>query len=123
MDWNLILSQVITAVLIALLPPLAVAAIRFLWAQGKLVWEKAKTWNPAVTALIEQAAQFAVIAAEQAGAAKLITDRKAYALKVAEAWLAERGLTIDLDLLDAAIEKAVYDEFKSDKPRLPALPR
>ena len=65
----------------------------------------------------------AVRAAEQAGAAGLIHDKRAYAFNVAEKWLKARGVTLDIDLIYAAIEAAVYKEFnesKAEKPRTTA---
>jgi len=70
-----------------------------------------------VTELIEEAAVFAVQAAEQAGAAELIKDKKEYAIQIAEAWLEANHITTDIDLIDAAIEKAVLELFNSgEKP-------
>lgn len=115
MDWTGILSRVLEAILVAVLPVLFASLAGFLVAKAKLLWAQAKEWNPTVTDLAERAARFAVIAAEQAGAAKLIEDKKAYALGIAELWLKERDITIDLKLLDAAIEKAVLEAFKPEK--------
>ena len=114
MEWMPILSKVIEAILIAILPPLVVALITFLIAKAKDAWERAKQWNPTVTEYIEQAARFAVQAAEQAGAAELIKDKKEYAIQIAEAWLVANHITTDIDLIDAAIEKAVLELFNSD---------
>lgn len=111
-----IVSKVLEAVLIAILPPLAAAMVAWMVAKAKEGWARAKLWNPTVTDLIEEAAKFAVRAAEQAGAAELIADKKAYALQIAEAWLAQRNITTDLDLIDAAIEAAVLELFNEDKP-------
>ena len=115
MDWMPVLSKVIEAILIAILPPLVVALITFLIVKAKEVWERAKQWNPTVTQYLERAASFAVQAAEQAGAAGLIKDKKEYAIQIAEAWLAANHITTDLHLIDAAIEKAVLELFNSDE--------
>lgn len=56
-------------------------------------------------------ASMAVMAAEQAGLAGLVSDKKAAAIDFAEALLADRGMTVDLNALDAAIEAAVADEL------------
>ncbi len=114
MEWMPILSKVIEAVLVVLLPPLVVAVVGFIWAKAKEMWEKAKAWNPTITEYLEQAAEFAVIAAEQAGAAKLIEDKKQYAIKIAEQWLEARHVTVDISLIDAAIEKAVLELFRPE---------
>lgn len=114
-DWNVILSQVLQAVLIVVLPPVAVFVVKFLEAKIKVLWEEAKAWSPTITQLVEQAARFAVVAAEQAGAAQLIQDKKAYAIKVAGDWLLEHGVDVNLDLVSAAIEKAVLEYFHPDR--------
>ena len=115
MEWMPVLSKVLEAILIAILPPLAVALVSFVVAKAKEVWARAKQWNPTVTQYLEQAARFAVQAAEQAGAAELIEDKKQYAIQIAEAWLAANHITTDIDLIDAAIEKAVLELFNSGK--------
>ena len=115
MEWNDVLSAMLQSVLTYLLPVLAVALTGFLVAKIKSLWAEAKAWNPEITTLLEQAATFAVLAAEQAGAAELIESKKAYAFDIAERWLELRGVHIDLDLIDAAIEAAVYEQFNAGK--------
>ena len=114
MEWMPILSKVIEAILIAILPPLAVVIVSAAVAYAKKLWGDLKLRYPSVTELIEEAAVFAVQAAEQAGAAALIEDKKQYAIQIAEAWLAANHITTDIDLIDAAIEKAVLELFNSD---------
>ena len=114
MEWMPILSKVIEAILIAILPPLAVVLVSVVLAHAKKLWADLKQRYPSVTDLVEQAAVFAVQAAEQAGAAELIKDKKEYAIQIAEAWLVANHITTDIDLIDAAIEKAVLELFNSD---------
>ena len=117
MEWMPILSKVIEAILIAILPPRVAFLVSIGLAYAKRVWGDLKQRYPTVTELVEEAAKFAVQAAEQAGAAELIEDKKAYAIKIAEAWLEANHITTDLDLIDAAIEKAVLELFNSgEKP-------
>jgi len=110
-----VLSAVLQKLLEYFLPILVVALVGFLAAKIKYWLAEAKSWNPKITSLLEQAAVFAVMAAEQAGAAKLIKDKKVYAFDIAERWLELRGVHIDLDLIDAAIEAAVYEKFNAGK--------
>ena len=112
---EVILSSMLQSVLAYILPILAVSLVSFLIAKAKEAWEKAKDWNPSVTRLLEESVHVAVQAAEQAGAAGLITDKRAYAFDVAEKWLKARGVSIDIDLIYAAIEAAVYQEFNKPK--------
>ena len=116
MEANEILSAVVQALLEFLLPIAAVAIISAIVSWAKLLWTKAKSWNPDATYLLEEAAKVAVTAAEQAGAAYLINDKKAYAMDIAERWLAEHGIHLDIELIDAAVEAAVYRQFNSEKP-------
>ena len=111
MEWMPILSKVIEAILIAILPPLAVVLVSVVLAHAKKLWADLKQRYPSVTDLVEQAAVFAVQAAEQAGAAEFIKNKKQYAIQIAEAWLEANHITTDIDLIDAAIEKAVLELF------------
>jgi len=115
MENNIILSAVLQGLLEFLLPIVAVAIISALVSWAKLLWAKAQSWNPDTTDLLEEAAKIAVTAAEQAGAAKLINDKKVYAMDVAEKWLEQHGVHLDFELIDAAIEAAVYEQFNTDK--------
>jgi len=115
MEWMPVLSKVLEAILIAILPPLVAFLVSVGLAYAKRVWGDLKQRYPTVTELIEEAAVFAVQAAEQAGAAELIKDKKEYAIQIAEAWLAANHITTDLHLIDAAIEKAVLELFNSDE--------
>lgn len=117
MEWNQILSAVLQSLLEFLLPIVAVAIISALISWAKLLWEKAKTWNSPATDLLEQAAIVAVTAAEQAGLSGLIKDKREYAFEIAEAWLKKNGITIDTDLIYAAIEAAVWKEFNSPEAK------
>jgi hypothetical protein len=113
MENNVILSAVLQVLLEFLLPIVAVAIISALVSWAKLLWAKAKSWNPDTTDLLAEAAKVAVTAAEQAGAAKLISDKKVYAMDIAERWLEQHGIRLDIELIDAAIEAAVYQQFNS----------
>ena len=114
MDWMPVFSKVIEAILIAILPPLVAFLVSIGLAYAKRVWGDLKQRYPSVTELIEEAAVFAVQAAEQAGAAELIADKKQYAIQIAEAWLVANHITTDIDLIDAAIEKAVLELFNGN---------
>lgn len=113
MQWDVVLSSVLQAVLIVLLPPLVAAAVKWLLARAAMAMESVRISRPELAELIEKAADFAVKAAEQAGIAELIEDKKKYALEVAEKWLESYKVTVDLELLSAAIEKSVLELFNS----------
>ena len=105
--------------LIYFLPILASALLAYLYAQFRLAWAKFKAIKPDVAWMLEQAAAMAVKAAEQAGAAGYIHDKKLYALMVASKWLKANGVPLDMDLIDAAIEAAVFEELNRER-KLPA---
>jgi hypothetical protein len=109
-----LLAKVGEQVLLAVLPLLAVALAGWLVAQGKLAWVRAKEYAPNLMGALAEAAAFAVQAAEQSKLAGLIVDKKAEALTVAELYLQSLGFKVDLHLIDAAIEKAVFEAFPQD---------
>lgn len=85
-------------------------------------WLKAK-YSEAVAGMTnEQRAYFswavsvAVQAAEQSGLAGKITDKKAFAISAVENLLAQRGIKMDLQAIDDAIEAAVWTELNSYDP-------
>ena len=113
MDWNELLSTVLQGVLIAVLPTLTAAFVRWAWAQADKVWDMIQAAQPTVAGVLDEVALFAVKAAEQAGAGDFTIEKKDYALDVAQRWLAAQGLRIDTDLVGAAIEKAVLEVFNT----------
>lgn len=79
------------------------------------IWQDLKAGNPDEVYLIEQIALMAVKAAEQEAIGGFIKDRKAYAIKMAEAWLAKYGIKLDEEVLAGIIEAAVKDALNRDK--------
>lgn len=61
-------------------------------------------------ALLKQIAGRAVLMAEQVSEDN--AEKKRLAMETAEKWLKQYGIEIDLDVLEAAIEAAVFDELK-----------
>jgi hypothetical protein len=108
-------SALIQNVLMGFVPVLASLLVAYLFAQFKLAWAKFQAARPDITSQMEWAARIAVNAAEQAGSAGIIAGKKEYALDFAEKWLKAQGFTVDLHLLDGAIEAAVYEELNKDK--------
>ena len=107
--------KLIENVLLAFLPVLASLAVGALYAWARKTWAQFKEHSPDIAYILEEAASMAVMAAEQAGAAGYITEKKEYALGIAQAFLNAKGIKIDLALLDAAIEAAVFKELNSNK--------
>jgi hypothetical protein len=110
LDFSTILQAILLAVISAVVPSL----VRWLQAQAAHNLAMARSFQPELTDWLTECADFAVKAAEQTGLSGMIEDKKQYALSVAEAWLDAKGIPIDLHLLDAAIEKAVLENFPHD---------
>ena len=112
---NDFLSALLQNLILAFAPVLASLITAWLIAQIKLVWQKAQNARPDLMDQLEWAARTAVSAAEQAGAAKLIEDKREYAIGVAGMWLNSKGLNVDIEMIEAAIEAAVWSEINSSK--------
>ena len=109
------LSQFLQYFLMFALPALASIAASWLIARAKSAWLQFKTEHNGAGWILEQTASMAVKAAEQAKLSGFITDKKTYAIEIAEKRLADYGVKIDLDAIDAAIEAAVMTEFNKAK--------
>jgi nickel-dependent lactate racemase len=104
-------------------------AVPFVVQLARAYTEKAKaeikaTLGQANYTILQQAASFAVAAAEQSGLTGLIAStgkaKKQFAMETAQAWLESVGFGhIDLDRIDDAIEAKVHDMNAWEK--LPAI--
>ena len=115
-DFWALANQALELLLRLLMPVL----VGFVVAWGTGLYLKGKAWletkvSAEIAAQLYNAARIAVFAAEQSGLAGLIvntaTSKKAYAVGVAEQWLAARKINLDLDIIANAIEAAVREEF------------
>lgn len=104
-EWNVITSQVITAVLKVIIP-VAVALV-LKWA-GEL-WLKIKGENPELADVLSYAAELAVEASEQIFGSGQGEQKKEYAIKAIQNVLSEYGLVIDVEVIADAIEREVYE--------------
>lgn len=107
-----LVSGVLQAVLLAVLPVLAGVAVK--WLLEKVKGEVQKLDKDQL-ATLQWVAGIAVAAAEQARLAGLVHDKKVYAVSIIDAWLQARGIQIDVALIDAAIEASVFDQFNASK--------
>jgi len=112
------LQLLIEAVITAALPIVIHRSVMFLEARAKSIWssiDSEKRW------LIKEAVRTAVLAAEQSGLSnELMATGKAkkdYALRMAQNYLTEFGIEIDLSVLDSMIESIVWEELKKDLPK------
>ncbi len=100
-------SEFLQNVLMGVGVPLAVSGIFFLIAWGKKMWAEAKALKPDLMEQVERIAMLVVDAAEQAGVDAIIEDKLKYATDLAEKYLAQQGITVDLDIMIAEIRAAV----------------
>lgn len=101
--------EIVLPVLATALAGLVVAWITKIVNQVKSKLSQEAQWY------IEQAVTSAVLAAEQLNLSGKIEDKKDYALQVAEQWLAEKKIKIDLAKLSDLIEAEVMSQFNRDK--------
>lgn len=115
MEFNDVLSLFLQSFLTAVVPLLASMLVA--WAAPKViqVWKDLKAGNPEEIYLLEQIAAMAVNAAEQEAIAGYIADRKEYAVSVAEMFLKNHGIKLDISVIAAAIEAAVKQELNPEK--------
>lgn len=108
-------SKFVEQMLLYFLPILASALLGLILMGFRLLWVKFKQAQPKLASILEFVAYKSVVAAEQAGAAGIIDGKKEYALEVAQKWLKAQGLNIDTQVIGAAIEAAVWEEFNQWK--------
>ena len=65
--------------------------------------------------ILDTAIKIAINAAEQLKLKDAMVDKKTEALKIAQKYLADHKVQIDLSTLDAAIEAAVFEAFNAGK--------
>lgn len=114
MDWKEVLSSFAMQILLYLAPIIASLVAAWVFAKAKAAWNEFKQQQPTLVDYLEDFAEFAVLAAEQAGVGKLGEEKRKYAFDVIEKLLAAKGLVVDIDLIYAAIERAVLLEFNKD---------
>jgi hypothetical protein len=96
--------KLLQGILSASLPPLAVALTAWL---VQKIREMGKQINADTMESIRIAVGIAVDAAEQAGAARLIDDKKTYAIELSQVFLDKQGIKVDVSLLAGLVEAAV----------------
>jgi hypothetical protein len=110
-DWTELLSQLLMAVLTIVIPALAAYAAKWLKAKADAIVLEAEAFAPDWADALREVAMIAVGAAEQSKLAGLIEDKREYAFEIAEKWLLAKGFDIDIDLIYAAIEREVIQQF------------
>lgn len=105
------LSELAEGILLAFVPVLVSMITAWLLAKARMAWAQYKEANANYSWLLESIAVIAVKAAEQSKIAGLIEDKKSYAVQVAQQWLNDKGFSVDLAIIEAAIEAAVFEEI------------
>ena len=105
------LSEFVQAFLMASIPPLAGMLAAYLVGLIRKTWLDVQAKSGEWSWVLDEAARMAVRAAEQMKLADIIGDKKQYAVATVDAFLKEKGFTVDLSLIEAAIEAAVLREF------------
>ncbi|MBP5461547.1 MAG: phage holin [Lachnospiraceae bacterium] len=104
-----LINKILQAVLEAALPILVSALAAWVIAKTAELCKKLKEKNPDIYASLYNIASVAVRSAEQLIGSKHGQEKKEYAKKVISKYLEARGIVLDLDLIEAAIESAVYN--------------
>lgn len=109
-------ASVLNAILLAALPTLAVALTGATLVWARKTWAEFRSTQPSVADLVAMYVRIGVEAAEQAGAAKSVANKKAYAMNVARLWLEKHGLgNVDIELISAEVERQVWAMKASQK--------
>ena len=123
-DWNVIATEVLKAVL----PILATALTVWVLVKVKEVWSNLQAQKPDVAGYIMSIAGFAVAIAEQLKQSGKLPNNeaaKAYACNYIESVLKAKGIVVDidpwLDIIADAVEGAVYQENKYNDLPWPEL--
>jgi hypothetical protein len=111
-------SVLIQGLVELLLVPLLLMAVAWMYAKARTAWQRYKDTHREESYWISYVINKVVMAAEQMAAAypELITDKKAWAIEKAEAWLQKYGLDVDVDQIAVMIEAEVKSLFNDQVP-------
>jgi len=118
-DWAKI-SNTLTDLLTAFLIPAAAFAARWLFAKGSVEYSKL---TEAQRELFKSFLRTAIYATEQMDLQGKVGDKLTYVINLAEGWLANRRLEMDLTEIKLEIESIVASEFnmgRYSRQRLPS---
>jgi len=104
-----ILQEFAFEILLTIVMPFIIQALSALTKKWLQQLENSK---PELSWYLNEAARFAVSAAEKMNLSEFIEDKKQYACEIAQAYLDAHGWSeVDIDLLEAAIESEVLKQF------------
>lgn len=108
MEWNEFLVKFAFELSKILLPVIAGFLVALINTWRRKLLADLEAHSPELSWYLIEGAEMAVQAAEQAGVAGLIDDKKQYALNTLQRYLDSHGLEdFDIDVLEAAIESEV----------------
>ena len=110
-DWSVVGGEIMTQVLKIVLPLFVALIIK--WAVE--LYHKIKTDQPDWTPILEYAAEMAVLAAEQIFGEGHGAEKKDYAIQTIEKLLAEKGIYLNVSVIENAIEAEVYKWLHHDE--------
>lgn len=103
-DWNVLLGEMMTQILRVLIPVLVALIAK--WAIQ--VYEEIKKNQPEFGQILQTAVNMAVIATEQMMQTEDGKAKKEYAIASVQDYLAQKGMIIDVSVIEDAIEATVY---------------
>lgn len=103
-DWKLILGDAMTQLLRVLIP--VCVALIAKWAIQ--VYQEIKKSQPDFAQVLQTAVNIAVMAAEQMLETEEGQKKKEYAIASVQDYLAQKGMIIDVSVIEDAIEATVY---------------
>ena len=116
MDYQTVLNAFLQSFLNIILPVLFAAIAGWVVVQIRAGLAKLKVVHPDEYYWLDWLAQTAVNAAEQAKLGGLIQNKKNYAIEIMTAYLKKYGVVLDISVIEASIEAAVWTEINKDNP-------
>lgn len=104
MEWNVILGELMTQLLRVLIPVLVALIAK--WAIQ--LYEEIKKNQPDFGQVLQTAVNIAVMSAEQMLQTEDGRKKKEYAIASVQDYLAQKGMMIDVGVIEDAIEATVY---------------
>jgi len=109
------LVQFVSLVALGTLPVLATYLAKWLKVKIAIAHADLNNKYPDLMYHMDWFAGIAVNAAEAAGLKDLALNKKKFAIDLAEKFLEAKGISVDLDILDAAIEAAWIEAYGQEK--------
>ena len=104
-----LVNKLLQTLLEVALPILVTAAATWMVGKAVEIFKSVAMKNPDVAAYLMEICNTAVRAAEQIFGGEKGKEKKAYAMKLVEAYLAQLGIKLNLETIDAAVEAAVLE--------------